>query len=223
MPNKYLLSYFPRAKIQSQKNNLQIKSKYVWSGFEDAWTLEDIGTLPVREVARFSPSTIRTGSLSRNEAYLHLRSSIRGFCTCCSWNKFRKAQKHSEIKSHGSWNTHTHTHIDIWVEISTSRVFSPNRCSPRRSSEGVPIPVPHCPTDTNRTLIQQGHSLGSALDLSLTADTETKALYLWSPAATLSYSHKWFILQWLHLRSLFCCKFFRSFFSHIWRNNTELL
>lgn len=63
--------------------------------------------------------------------------------------------------------THTHTHIDIWVEISTSRVFSPNRCSPRRSSEGVPIPVPHCPTDTNRTLIQQGHSLGSALDLSL--------------------------------------------------------
>lgn len=52
---------------------------------------------------------------------------------------------------------------------------------------------------------------------------EAKALYLCSPAITLSSRRKLFILRWLHLKSLLCCKFFSSFFSHIWRNNQAAL
>lgn len=39
---------------------------------------EDIGILPVREIANFSPSTIQTGSLSKNAGLSTLKEQHKG-------------------------------------------------------------------------------------------------------------------------------------------------
>lgn len=114
MSIKYLFSYSLWQKYRAEEIIYRQKPKDVWSG-HNPWGYRNFACYG--GCSFFPPSTIQTGSLCGNAAYLHLRSSVRGFCTCCSWSNFL-------LKSNDSRTIYIHRHTHTWVEISTSSVFS---------------------------------------------------------------------------------------------------
>lgn len=133
-----LIKYFLIPYGKNRELIYRKKSKTVWSGQNP----QGYRNLACYRVCSFPPPpTIQTDSLYGNTAYLHLRSSIRGFCTRCSCSKFL-------LKSRDSRTIHTQTHI--WVKVSTSSGFFLLIIALAEAQKECPCPPAYPPFPTNQ-------------------------------------------------------------------------